>query len=508
MAQNYLELDSLTLEQIIDRDFLAFAPDTPVMEAIAAMSQAGKSCVLVRQQQLVGIFTKRDVVELIASQIPLETTVMAQVMTTELITLPSIPTPSILTVVSLLRQHRISHLPIIDDQGKLVGIVTSEGIEQVLDPVAMYNSLQLAQQSNQTLENQLTRHTAFRGAEIALRESEERFRTCVENMLDGLAIFSAIRGESGQITDFRYEYINQAGCELNHMSREQIMNKTLCQLLPNHRETGLIEEYSQVVETGQPLIKESLVYTDNYDGKLLSRAFYFQATKLGDGFAVAWRDITARKQTEDQVKASLAEKEVLLREIHHRVKNNLNIIHSLLNMQSRIISDEKLKGLLSDSQRRLQTMALIHEQLYQSQDLSQIDFAEYIHRLVGNLLAASNPHNSQIRVEIQVDPIALSLETAIPTGLIINELLTNALKHGFPNGQPGLISVEFNQDHDEKLHLVISDNGVGLPPELNLRQTASLGMRLVHILARQLRATFEVVSKNGVHFQLSFTQIP
>ncbi|HBB35335.1 MAG TPA: hypothetical protein DDZ80_00450 [Cyanobacteria bacterium UBA8803] len=218
------------------------------------------------------------------------------------------------------------------------------------------------------------------------------------------------------------------------------------------------------------------------------------------------QDISDRKRTEEQLKTSLAEKEVLLREIHHRVKNNLNVIHSLLNMQARTIPDEALKNVLFDSQRRLQTMALIHEQLYQSKSLAKIDFAEYLHRLVRNLFAAANLNHQAIQVEIKAEPLALNLEAAIPIALIINELLTNSFKHAFPAGHSGIISVKFDRDDDKTLHLSISDNGVGLPPNLDLHKTSSLGMRLVHILVQQLRATLTVTNNNGTSFHLTFSQ--
>ncbi|HEY9597304.1 MAG TPA: histidine kinase dimerization/phosphoacceptor domain -containing protein, partial [Cyanophyceae cyanobacterium] len=218
-------------------------------------------------------------------------------------------------------------------------------------------------------------------------------------------------------------------------------------------------------------------------------------------------DISDRKRAEEQIRASLAEKEVLLREIHHRVKNNLNVIHSLLNMQVRTIQDPVTKNLLLDSQKRLQTMALIHEQLYQSQSLAEINFAEYIHRLANNLFAAANLNHDLIKLQIQAEPVDLNLETAIPCGLIINELLTNSFKHAFPEGHSGVIRIEFYRDRDETLHLIISDNGVGMPPESNLYKKASLGMRLVKIIVQQLRATLEISGHQGASFHLSFIQI-
>ncbi|MFW6296053.1 MAG: sensor histidine kinase [Halothece sp.] len=219
-------------------------------------------------------------------------------------------------------------------------------------------------------------------------------------------------------------------------------------------------------------------------------------------------DITGRKQAEEKIQASLEEKEVLLKEVHHRVKNNLNVIYSLLNMQSRVVTDSEIKNLLLDSQRRIQTMGLIHEQLYQSNSLSQINFCDYINRLANNLYASANLDADRVKLEIEAEPVALNLQTAIPSGLIINELLTNAFKYAFEDGRSGVIRIEFYQSSNQKLNLIVSDNGVGLPSDYNQNKTASLGMRLVKILAQQLRANFGIDSSSqGSRFELSYFPI-
>lgn len=218
-------------------------------------------------------------------------------------------------------------------------------------------------------------------------------------------------------------------------------------------------------------------------------------------------DISDRRVAEEQLRASLAEKEVLLREIHHRVKNNLNVIHSLLDMQARRADDPTLKTLLADSQKRLQTMALIHEKLYRSESLARIDFAEYLHSLVNGLLASSNPNPHLVRVELTAEPVDVNIETAIPCGLIVNELLTNAFKHAFRDRRSGQIWVEFYPENETKLHLTVRDNGVGLPTETKASRPSSLGMRLVNILADQLDATLAIATNEnneGTRFDLTF----
>ncbi|MEO0455478.1 MAG: histidine kinase dimerization/phosphoacceptor domain -containing protein [Cyanobacteria bacterium P01_A01_bin.114] len=214
-------------------------------------------------------------------------------------------------------------------------------------------------------------------------------------------------------------------------------------------------------------------------------------------------DINDLKLAEAQVKASLTEKEVLLREVHHRVKNNLNVVHSMLEMQNRQAKNPELQTLLADSQQRLQVMALIHEQLYQSEQLAQINFADYISGLVQNFSLMVNPAASQVQLQLAVEPVWLTLETAIPVGLILNELLTNALKHAFHSQQSGLVNIIFER-RDQSLHLAVCDDGVGLPDSFQTGYQSSLGLRLVSILADQIDATLQITSTQGAQFHLTF----
>ncbi len=214
-----------------------------------------------------------------------------------------------------------------------------------------------------------------------------------------------------------------------------------------------------------------------------------------------------RKQVEEQMQASLQEKEVLLREIHHRVKNNLHIISNLLDLQSDSIQDEKLFSLFSDSQSRIQSMALIHEQLYQSNDLGRVNFGEYIHRLVDHLFLSLSPELMGIELVIHVESIHLNIETAIPGGLLINELVTNSLKHAFPNGRSGKVTITLHQDEEQKLHLKISDDGIGIPPEIDWQNSPSLGLKLVHILSKQLRAKVNWELNSGTFIEMIFSEL-
>jgi PAS domain S-box-containing protein len=215
------------------------------------------------------------------------------------------------------------------------------------------------------------------------------------------------------------------------------------------------------------------------------------------------RDITERKRDEDQIKASLAEKEVLLQEIHHRVKNNLQVISSLLKLQSRYIKDSRVIEMLKESQNRVRSMALVHEQLYQSKDLSNIDFAEYIQNLAHNLFQAYEVNTGKVKLETNIDRSSLNIDTAVPCGLIINELVTNSLKYAFLGKSEGKINIDFNL-HDMVCVLAVSDTGVGFPKELDYRNARTLGLRLVVSLVRQLRGKIELLETVGTAFKITF----
>ncbi|MBD1829560.1 PAS domain S-box protein [Microcoleus vaginatus GB1-A2] len=218
------------------------------------------------------------------------------------------------------------------------------------------------------------------------------------------------------------------------------------------------------------------------------------------------RDITDRKRDEDGIKASLAEKEVLLKEIHHRVKNNLQVISSLLKLQSRYIQDSRVSEMLKDSQNRVRSMALVHEQLYQSKDLSNIDFAEYIQNLAHNLFQAYEIHAEGVKLQTKIAQCSLNIDTAVPCGLIINELVTNALKYAFTGKIKGKINIDFTIDNNRFCVLTVSDSGIGFPQDLDYRKARTLGLRLVGSLVKQIRGKIELLETAGTTFKITFSQ--
>ena len=221
-------------------------------------------------------------------------------------------------------------------------------------------------------------------------------------------------------------------------------------------------------------------------------------------FTVILRDVTERMLNEERVRASLREKEALLKEIHHRVKNNLQVVSSLLGLQSRVVTDSETRKMFQESQDRIHSMALLHESLYQSHNLSQINFPEYIRQLAAHLFHSYGVAAERIHLQTDLDELSLHLDAAVPCGLIINELISNSLKYAFPDGREGRIRIELRGLSDGTNRLVVADNGIGLRADIDWVNTRSLGLRLVRTLAQQLGAELEVSSTAGTEVRLAF----
>ena len=226
------------------------------------------------------------------------------------------------------------------------------------------------------------------------------------------------------------------------------------------------------------------------------------------GLSGIFRDITEKKQAQEQIENSLKEKEVMLREIHHRVKNNMQIISSLLRLQSGYIKEKKYIDMYKDSQNRIATMSLIHEKLYQSKDLSRIDLGGYIKELVNGLFISYDMNPGKIRVKIDVENVSMGINSAIPCGLIINELISNSLKYAFPDGREGEIRISLLSTGNNNFELIAGDNGVGLPVDMELKKTESWGMRMVAILIEnQLHGEFTINRERGTEYNIKFKEV-
>jgi len=215
-------------------------------------------------------------------------------------------------------------------------------------------------------------------------------------------------------------------------------------------------------------------------------------------------EIEERRRIEERLKTSLHEKEILLKEIHHRVKNNLQVISSLLFLQSKKVDDAKVMASLQESQNRVRTMALIHEKLYQSGDFTAIDFGKYLEEIVRFLQTTYRDQSKHIEFQIDADHLELGLDYAIPCGLMVNELVSNSLKHAFNGRENGTVQIQMHSRESGTIELIVEDNGVGMPQDLDIRETRSLGMQLIHNLVTQIDGNLSVENKDGTQFKILF----
>lgn len=237
---------------------------------------------------------------------------------------------------------------------------------------------------------------------------------------------------------------------------------------------------------------------------LIARARFDDMQRLRQLNARLQREINDRKQIEQQLRAVLREKEVLLREIHHRVKNNLQMITSLLYFQAKNAEDARLIEMLQESRNRIKSIAIVHEQLYQARDLANIALDSYIQSLASYLFHVCGVNSKTVALKIMVEKIDLTVETAIPCALVLNELISNVLRHAFPGGRSGELQIEFRH-HDQQAILRVSDNGIGMPCDFDLHHIESLGLNLVmELVTKQLHGQMELDRSHGTAFTMTF----
>ncbi len=345
------------------------------------------------------------------------------------------------------------------------------------------------------------------GLEGVLRNITERKRT--EEELQAREAYLDQLFESAQEAIVMADHkggalrINQEFTKLFGYTQEETIGKTMDELIVPKKLRQSATLITEKVAKGEKTAFEAI--RCRKDGQMIAVSVLASPIIVGGkqiGTYGIYRNITERKMAEDQIKASLKEKEILLQEVHHRVKNNMQIISSLLNLQSSHIKDKESLGLFKSSQNRVKSMALIHERLYQSKDFTRIDVADYVQNLTNHLFITYGISKEAIRLKINIKDIFLDINTAIPCGLIINELVSNSLKHAFPNGKKGEIQISMRPLSKSEMELVVGDNGVGMPEDANLRNTKSLGLYLVSMLAEdQLHGKIKLDKTGGTAYR-------
>lgn len=336
-------------------------------------------------------------------------------------------------------------------------------------------------------------------AEEVVREAERRYKAIFDSQLQMVYIHNE-QGIMLDANDYALERLGYTRDDLGKVSMQDILHQEdipkIFEGMADIWAKGFMEhpiEISLVTKSGE------IIWVETFGISLERSVDHY----IGLGMA---RDITERKRAEDEIKTSLREKEILLKEIHHRVKNNLQIVSSLLNLQSETIEDPRILSGLKDNQNRVKSMALIHEKLYGSKDVSVIDLKDYIHSLIMDLAQSCNVDSDRITIRENIENLEIGIDKAIPCGLIINELVSNSMKYAFPDTRAGEIQVSLKPLKNKNVELMVSDNGVGLPKDLDIRKTDSLGLHLVTILVEdQLDGSYQINNKMGTKFTITFS---
>jgi PAS domain S-box-containing protein len=336
--------------------------------------------------------------------------------------------------------------------------------------------------------------------EEALCDSEEKYRTLFESDPN----YMVLVGLDGVILD-----VNDATLSFSGLSKERLIGERFTDL-------GFFPEEDAQLQVKNLFLAIKEENVQAFQCKIINKTGGYSwiesqlvpLEKEGEiaSILVIATDITERKIATDQLKSSLMEKEVLLKEIHHRVKNNMQIISSLLNLQTHHVHDDKIAvDVLKESQNRVKSMAMIHEKLYQSKNFTNIKFDEYIERLISELFYSYNIRKDKIKPSLKVEKVKLNIETAVPCGLIISELISNSLKHAFPGGE-GELNLSLKTIGD-KYELIISDNGIGFPKDLDFENTESLGLQLVNSLVKQIDGEITLDKTHGTKFTIVFKEL-
>jgi len=369
-------------------------------------------------------------------------------------------------------------------------VITKSGQEKM---IAWYSSV-LRDESGKVTG------TLSSGTDITLRKQTEN--ALKKALIRNEAILSAVPDIIMEVDKFKkYTWANQEGLKF---FGEDVIGREASSYFIGKQDT---------YRTVQPLFEGSddITYVESWqrrkDGESRLLAWWCRNLKNEGGEIIGAlstaRDITEQRTAEERIVRDLHEKELLLKEIHHRVKNNLQIIISLLNLQSHYVKDPLIYEVLQNSRNRIYSMALVHQKLYESSDFTDIDFKPYVKGIVRELSHALDIKD-QIRINVEMHDVELGIDLAVPCGLIINELITNAMKHAFPGNRRGKITITLTRMKNDRFELSVRDNGIGIEKKIDLKKIKTLGLQLVRILVDQIQGKLKIVQEQGLDFRIRF----
>ncbi len=393
--------------------------------------------------------------------------------------------------------------PVMDESGNVIGVV--EVCRDITDRKKTEQALK---------ESERRYHALFEDSPVSLWEEDfSRIKRYVDQLrAQGIENLKEYFDSHPEVviqaaSMVRIRDVNEATVRMFKAESKQHVKNGLDAVLCPESSEAFVEQLIAVAEGKREFETESVNLT--LDGE---KRDIFLRWSVAPGFEASYgkvfvslMDITDRKRAEDQVRSSLEEKEVLLREVHHRVKNNLAVMSSLLNLQARYVHEESHRHLFEDAQARIRSMAVAHELLYRAENLADLNIPEYLARLGDHLVVSTKSLRIPIHLRKDIEPVSFGLDTAIPLGFILTELVTNSIKHAFPQGEEGEIRISLRSLDDDEFELSVSDTGVGVPPDVDPNNPRSLGLSLVNTFVNQLGGTLEVRTDKGTETRVRFT---
>jgi two-component sensor histidine kinase len=347
--------------------------------------------------------------------------------------------------------------------------------------------------------------------------SSDDYYTIFENMQEGITVYSVVY-DKDKVVDLIIKYANPASSTSRAFINKNFIGKSIRKLYGPEMVRPLLKDVNEIVS--RDMVRKYVTYSSLLDSYFSTSAF----SPAPDLYVTLTSDITKQKKLEknlqdahdlleikvkertQELEVTLEEKELLLKEIHHRVKNNLQLISSLLKLQIPYIEHEKSAEVFIESRNRVRSIAMVHEKLYNSKSLDKIDFTSYVKNIISNLFQSYNVNQRKVNFVQKMENISLNIETCIPCGLIITEIVSNSIKHAFPDEMEGKIRVELLKS-DGQITLKLMDNGIGFPEYIDPEKPDTFGLKLVNLLVNQIRGTIELQNKKGTEFIINFEEL-